>query len=109
MCLYLGYLALSPDAFGYDLTSVGNQEAERLFALPSVLFRHFEGVTDPKLIVIFNRLWSCVSEGVSGFSEHPKSLFMKKIFAETKRIDQAQELTSSRTKILEIKLKASIF
>jgi len=42
MCLRLGYLTWSPDAFGYDLTTVGNQEAERLFALPSVLFRQFD-------------------------------------------------------------------
>jgi len=41
MCLRLGYLAWSPDAFFYDLTTVGNQEAERLFALPSVLFSNF--------------------------------------------------------------------
>jgi len=42
MCLRLGYLTWSPDAFFYDLTTVGNQEAERLFALPSILFRQFD-------------------------------------------------------------------
>ena len=44
MCLRLEYLAWSPDAFGYDLTTVGSQEAERLFALPSVLFSNFRSV-----------------------------------------------------------------
>jgi len=47
MCLRLGYLAWSPDAFFYDLTTVGNQEAERLFALPSVLFSNFGSVKRP--------------------------------------------------------------
>jgi len=42
MCLRLGYLTWSPDAFFYDLTTVGNQGAERLFALPSILFRQFD-------------------------------------------------------------------
>ncbi len=79
MCLRLGYLAWSPDAFGYDLTTVGNQEAERLFALPSVLFRHFEGVTDPKPIVIFNRIWSCVSGGKRDYRETENGLFTKKL------------------------------
>ena len=81
MCPCLGYLTWSPDAFGYDLTTVGNQEAERLFALPSVLFRHFEGVTDPKSIVIFNRIRSCGSGGKSRFGGDAKSLFTKKLSA----------------------------
>jgi hypothetical protein len=40
MCLGLGYPNQGPDAFGYDLTTVGSQESRRLFALPSVLFSY---------------------------------------------------------------------
>jgi len=47
MCLRLEYLAWSPDAFGYDLTTVGNQEAEKLFALPSILFSNFRNPKRP--------------------------------------------------------------
>lgn len=40
MCLGLGYPNQGPDAFGYDLTTVGSQESGRLFAFPSVLFSY---------------------------------------------------------------------
>ena len=85
MCLRLGYLAWSPDAFGYYLTTVGSQEAERLFALPSVLFRHFEGVTDPKPIVIFNRFWSCVSVGKSPLQRDRENFVFEKKFRQEHR------------------------
>jgi hypothetical protein len=40
MCLGLGYPNQGPDAFSYDLTTVGSQESGRLFAFPSVLFSY---------------------------------------------------------------------
>ena len=46
----LGVLTLSATIS----TTVGNQEAEGLFALPSGLYRRCEGVSDPKPINIFN-------------------------------------------------------
>ena len=46
----LGVLTLSATIS----TTVGNQEAEGLFALPSSLYRRCEGVSDPKPINIFN-------------------------------------------------------
>ena len=46
----LGVLTLSATIS----TTVGNQEAEGLFALPSSLYRRCEGVSDPKPITIFN-------------------------------------------------------
>ena len=46
----LGVLTLSATIS----TTVGNQEAEGLFALPSSLYRRYEGVSDPKPINIFN-------------------------------------------------------
>ena len=46
----LGVLTLSATIS----TTVGNQEAVGLFALPSALYRRCEGVSDAKLITIFN-------------------------------------------------------
>ena len=46
----LGVLTLSATIS----TTVGNQEAVGLFALPSSLYRRCEGVSDPKPINIFN-------------------------------------------------------
>jgi len=57
MCRRLGYLAWSPDAFGYDLTTVGSQEAEKLFALPSILFRQFDSAA-----LLFIEFWGCYGE-----------------------------------------------
>ena len=80
MCLRLRYLTWSPDAFGYDLTTVGNQEAERLFALPSVLFRHFGRVTDPKPKLIFNLIWSYLSARRSRLQRMSGKFVGKKTF-----------------------------
>ena len=43
--LDFAYPHWGPDAFSYDLTTVGSQESGRLFALPSLIYRQLAGNT----------------------------------------------------------------
>ena len=71
----LGVLTLSATIS----TTVGNQEAVGLFALPSALYRRCEGVSDPKLINIFNENWFFDMRRISRLQHRLGTLFSRKV------------------------------
>ena len=62
--LDFAYPHWGPDAFSYDLTTVGSQESGRLFALPSVLFS-YESRRKRLTAVLFSKKFSRLLLGKS--------------------------------------------
>ena len=67
----LAYPHWGPDAFSYDLTTVGSQESGRLFALSSVLFSYGSRMKSLTAVLFFEKSCVCSWGITSGSSLAP--------------------------------------